>query len=55
MFQRAMNQQANNTRDTYAKVREDPLFLIKKQEQHSLESIMNNPIKMKQLAEVCIY
>ncbi|RKP25955.1 Pre-mRNA splicing factor-domain-containing protein, partial [Syncephalis pseudoplumigaleata] len=49
LFQKAMNQQANSARDMYAKVREDPLFLIKKQEQHSLESIMNNPVKMKQL------
>ncbi|KAI9592067.1 Pre-mRNA splicing factor-domain-containing protein [Syncephalis fuscata] len=52
IFQQAMNQKANNIRDTFAKVREDPLLMIKKREQQSLENIMSNPVKMKQLAEV---
>lgn len=34
-----------------AKVRDDPLFFIKKQQQNLQKSLMDNPVKMKQLRE----
>ncbi|RKP08333.1 Pre-mRNA splicing factor-domain-containing protein, partial [Thamnocephalis sphaerospora] len=49
IFHHAMNQQANSLRDTQSKIREDPMFMIKKREQQALESIVNNPVRMKQL------
>jgi len=52
VFVNAINMNANTLRDTQAKIREDPLFAIKKQEQASLQSIMNNPLKMKELQEM---
>ncbi|KAG0301717.1 RNA-splicing factor [Dissophora globulifera] len=48
-----MNQpsKANSVRDIQAKVREDPLLAIKRREQASMEALMKNPIKMRQLKE----
>ncbi|KAF9917463.1 RNA-splicing factor [Lobosporangium transversale] len=48
-----MNQtsKANSVRDIQAKIREDPLLAIKKQEQASMELLMKNPIRMRQLKE----
>ncbi|KAH7056084.1 Pre-mRNA splicing factor-domain-containing protein, partial [Linnemannia elongata] len=40
---------ANSIKDLQAKVREDPLLAIKRREQASLEQLMKNPIKMRQL------
>ncbi|KAF1811057.1 hypothetical protein P152DRAFT_459939 [Eremomyces bilateralis CBS 781.70] len=45
----AVQQSANTLRDTAAKVRDDPLLAIKKQEQQTYESIMNDPIKRRAL------
>ncbi|KAF9104154.1 RNA-splicing factor [Mortierella sp. GBA35] len=42
---------ANSIKDLQAKVREDPLLAIKKREQASMELLMKNPIKMRQLKE----
>ncbi|KAI8231015.1 Pre-mRNA-splicing factor CWC25 [Colletotrichum sp. SAR 10_86] len=42
-------QTANTARDTAAKVREDPLLAIKRQEQAAYEAMMNDPIKRRQL------
>ncbi|KAH6683733.1 Pre-mRNA splicing factor-domain-containing protein [Plectosphaerella plurivora] len=42
-------QAANTARDTAAKVREDPLLAIKRQEQAAYEAMMNDPIKRRQL------
>ncbi|WVF69350.1 hypothetical protein IAT40_004126 [Kwoniella sp. CBS 6097] len=42
-------QNANNARDTAAKIREDPLLAIKKQEQAALTALMNRPDIRKQL------
>src|SRR2546421_7363783 len=42
-------QNANTARDTAAKVREDPLLAIKKQEQAAYEAMMNDPVKRKML------
>ncbi|KAH0424174.1 pre-mRNA-splicing factor cwc25 [Colletotrichum camelliae] len=42
-------QTANTVRDTAAKVREDPLLAIKRQEQAAYEAMMNDPIKRRQL------
>ncbi|KAK4457908.1 Pre-mRNA splicing factor-domain-containing protein [Cladorrhinum samala] len=38
-----------NTRDVAAKIREDPLLAIKRQEQQAYEAMMNDPIKRRQL------
>lgn len=40
-------QNANTARDTAAKVREDPLLAIKKQEQAAYEAMMNDPVKRR--------
>ena len=40
---------ANTSRDVQNKIREDPLFAFKRQEQASLEALMNNPLRLKQL------
>ncbi|KFY33935.1 hypothetical protein V494_07197 [Pseudogymnoascus sp. VKM F-4513 (FW-928)] len=45
-------QKANTLKDTAAKVREDPMLAIKKQEQAAYEAMMNDPIKRKQLLAV---
>ncbi|KAH7376992.1 Pre-mRNA splicing factor-domain-containing protein [Plectosphaerella cucumerina] len=42
-------QTANTARDTAAKIREDPLLAIKRQEQAAYEAMMNDPIKRRQL------
>ena len=42
---------ANTVRDTAAKVREDPLFAIKQQEQAAYQALMSNPLRLKQLQE----
>ncbi|KAL2129205.1 hypothetical protein VTI74DRAFT_8084 [Chaetomium olivicolor] len=38
-----------NARDVAAKIREDPLLAIKRQEQQAYEAMMNDPIKRRQL------
>ncbi|KAJ3018396.1 UNVERIFIED_CONTAM: RNA-splicing factor [Siphonaria sp. JEL0065] len=40
---------ANNARDMQNKIREDPLLAIKRREQASLQSIINNPVRLKAL------
>ncbi|EJT71074.1 hypothetical protein GGTG_12095 [Gaeumannomyces tritici R3-111a-1] len=40
---------ANSARDTAQKIREDPLLAIKRREQAAYESMMNDPIKRRQL------
>ncbi|KAI0475844.1 Pre-mRNA splicing factor-domain-containing protein [Xylariaceae sp. FL0804] len=45
----ALQNGANNTRDTAAKIREDPLLAIKRREQEAYEQMMNDPIKRRQL------
>ena len=42
-------QNANTLRDTAAKIREDPMLAIKKQEQAAYEAMINDPIKRRQL------
>src|SRR5271163_2213902 len=42
-------QTVNTARDTAAKIREDPMLAIKKQEQAAYEAMMNDPIKRRQL------
>lgn len=42
-------QNANTARDTAAKVREDPMLAIKKQEQAAYEAMMNDPMKRRML------
>lgn len=42
-------QTANTARDTAAKIREDPLLAIKRQEQAAYEAMMNDPIKRRNL------
>jgi len=41
-----------SAKDIAVKVREDPLFGIKKKEQDQVRSIMDNPFKMQQLRQV---
>ena len=43
---------ANNERDTMLKIREDPIFAIKKREKDAVTDIVSNPLKMRQLREV---
>ncbi|RDA82556.1 hypothetical protein CP532_2937 [Ophiocordyceps camponoti-leonardi (nom. inval.)] len=42
-------QNANSARDTAAKIRDDPLLAIKRQEQAAYDAMMNDPIKRRQL------
>ncbi|CAF3572261.1 RNA-splicing factor [Fusarium graminearum] len=42
-------QNANTARDTAAKIREDPLLAIKRQEQAAYEAMMNDPARRRQL------
>ncbi|KAL7784349.1 Pre-mRNA splicing factor domain-containing protein [Trichoderma ceciliae] len=42
-------QNANSARDTAAKIRDDPLLVIKRQEQAAYEAMMNDPIRRRQL------
>ncbi|TEB38967.1 hypothetical protein FA13DRAFT_1808798 [Coprinellus micaceus] len=44
-------QNANNARDIAAKIREDPLLAIKKQEQAALQALANNPLRLRELQE----
>jgi len=44
-------QHANTVRDTAAKVREDPLFMIKQQEQAALQALRDNPLRLKEMQE----
>ncbi|XP_065197415.1 pre-mRNA-splicing factor CWC25 homolog isoform X2 [Sycon ciliatum] len=43
---------ANSQRDMAAKIREDPLFAIKKQEEQARKNLLNNPVRMKQLQQM---
>lgn len=43
---------ANSAADLAVKVREDPLFLIRKKEEEAKKQLASNPIKMRQLQEV---
>ncbi|KAL3420470.1 hypothetical protein PVAG01_08969 [Phlyctema vagabunda] len=45
-------QHANTLRDTAAKVREDPMLAIKRQEQAAYEAMMNDPIKRRQMLAI---
>ena len=42
-------QNANTARDTAAKIRDDPMLAIKKQEQAAYEAVMNDPVKRREL------
>ncbi|KAM5349084.1 hypothetical protein ACJ41O_008907 [Fusarium nematophilum] len=42
-------QNANSARDTASKIRDDPLLAIKRQEQAAYETMMNDPIRRRQL------
>ncbi|KAL8278700.1 hypothetical protein RQP46_008992 [Phenoliferia psychrophenolica] len=42
-------QNANSARDTAAKIREDPLLAIKRQEQAQYEKLLKNPKRLKEL------
>ena len=44
-------QNANTQRDIMSKLREDPLLAIKQQEQAAYQSLMNNPLRLKELKE----
>ncbi|TKA82278.1 Pre-mRNA-splicing factor CWC25 [Cryomyces minteri] len=43
-------QNANTLRDTAAKVREDPMLAIKRQEQAAYEAMMNDPVQIQEIA-----
>lgn len=45
------SQSANTLRDTAAKIREDPMLAIKKQEQAAYEAMMNDPVRRRQLMQ----
>ncbi|KAG7452364.1 uncharacterized protein BT62DRAFT_926559 [Guyanagaster necrorhizus] len=44
-------QNANNARDIAAKIREDPLLAIKQQEQAAYETLMANPLRLREMQE----
>jgi len=44
-------QNANTARDIAAKIREDPLFAIKQQEQAAYQALLINPLRLKELQE----
>ncbi|TCD66498.1 RNA-splicing factor [Steccherinum ochraceum] len=44
-------QYANTARDTASKIREDPLLAIKQQEQAAYESLMSNPLRLREMQE----
>ena len=44
-------QNANTVRDTAAKIREDPMLAIKRQEQAAYEAMMNDPVKRRALLQ----
>lgn len=41
--------------DLSTKVRQDPLFLIKQKEEAAKKVLASNPVKMKQLKQVCLF
>jgi hypothetical protein len=43
------NPNANNQRDIMNKIREDPLFMIRKREQDSLNGIISNPLEVQKI------
>ena len=47
----ALNSNANSARDTMAKVTNDPMLAIKKQEQAAYEAMMSDPVKRKMLMQ----
>lgn len=44
-------QNANSARDVASKIREDPLFAIKQQEQAAYEALMKNPLRLREMQE----
>ncbi|POS84136.1 hypothetical protein EPUL_003805, partial [Erysiphe pulchra] len=46
---KAREASVHSVRDTNAKIREDPLLAIKKQEQAAYEAVINDPLKRRQL------
>ena len=44
-------QNANSIRDIASKIREDPLLLIKQQEQAAYQTLMSNPLRLRELQE----
>ena len=46
---------ASSTADLATKVKEDPLFLIRKREEEARRRLASNPVKIKQLQQVCWY
>lgn len=44
-------QNANTARDIASKIREDPLFAIKQQEQAAYEALMKNPLRLREMQE----
>nr|CAG8503483.1 1704_t:CDS:2 [Entrophospora candida] len=52
IFMDTMNPNANSYKDIQSKIRDDPLFHIKKIEQAHIKAIVNNPLKLKRLQEV---
>lgn len=44
---------AGSSTDLAVKIREDPLFLIRKKEEDAKKLLASNPVKMKQLQQVC--
>ena len=44
-------QNANNARDIQSKIREDPLLAIKQQEQAAYQSLMSNPLRLREMQE----
>lgn len=46
---------ANSATDLAVKVREDPLFMIRKKEEEAKKQLASNPIKMKHLQEASLY
>ncbi|KAF9454078.1 hypothetical protein P691DRAFT_630682, partial [Macrolepiota fuliginosa MF-IS2] len=44
-------QNANTARDIASKIREDPLLAIKQQEQAAYQSLMSNPLRLREMQE----
>lgn len=43
---------ANSVLDMANKIREDPLFMIRKKEEEKKREVLNNPVKMKKIKEL---
>lgn len=43
----------NPAQDAMAKIRDDPLLAIKREEMKSLNNILQNPVKMNEIRKVC--